>query len=528
MANKVIERRTYDDWKLFCEQTQDSTTVNISETKWDQDARIKRALKDYGFFFMTYLSVYTDEGKTECADFQINLANEVELKPRPESDPNKIAIAEWPREHAKSVHTVIGIPMWKIARRTLTGMLLMGKNEDDACNLLSDIQAQLQFNALFIHDFGEQFNFGDWQDGDFTTKEGIRFLAFGRDQSPRGARKGQLRPNYGACDDVDDDDIVNNQKRVKKVIKKIMGAMFFALDTRGGTLVVAGNRIHAQSILAHMVGDIKPGAPKRDGIYHSKIFAIDPKTGQPAWWQRYTLAMINSKVKAAGIYGRTEFFHENHVEGELFKDSYIHWIKMWHLLKQYSMIIGYFDPSFENNPTSDFKAVRVWAGLSKASGDWERHCLKSFVRRVPIIDAFEFMSALNDKLPGGVGILWYIEKQFSTKPFRDALTTHNKNRKAEGKKELVVLEDTTDKINKYMRIAQMQPSYINGENFYNQDEMYNPDMIEGNNQLKGIEPGYQTPDDSPDADQGAWNLLDQHKPQANFKPIIGKPKKRGW
>jgi len=192
------------------------------------------------------------------------------------------------------------------------------------------------------------------------------------------------------------------------------------------------------------------------------------------------------------------------------------------------MIIGYFDPSFENNPTSDFKAVRVWAGLSKPSGDWERHCIKSFVRRVPIVEAFEFMSALNDKLPAGVAILWYMEKQFTNKLFEAALVTHNKDRVISGKKPLVVLLDETKKDPKYIRMVQMQPSYVNGENFYNIDEMHNPDMVEGNNQLKGIEPGYNTPDDSPDSDQGAWNLLDQHKPQANFKPIIGKPQKRKW
>lgn len=528
MGKPIIERRTLEDWKRFCEQTQDSTAVNISETSEQQTDRKTRAKKDYNFFVKTYLPVFTDGGKTDCADFHIKDATRIVLQKRPDDNPNLVAVLEYPREHAKSVVADIAIPLWKIAQGTLTGMLLMGKNEDDACNLLGDIQAQLQFNSLFIHDFGDQYNFGDWSDGDFTTKNGIRFLGFGRDQSPRGARKGEKRPNYGVIDDVDDDILVNNQKRVKKVLKTIWGAMFFALDTRGSTMLCVGNRIHAQSVLAHMVGDIKPGAPKREGIYHSKIFAIDPKTGQPAWHQRYTLAMINSKVAAAGVFGRTEFFHENHVEGEIFKDTYIHWIKMWHLLKEYKMIIGYFDPSFENNPTSDFKAVRVWGGLSKPSGDWERHCLKSFVRRVPIVEAFEFMSALNDKLPKGVGILWYIEKQFSTKPFREAHISHNKARKAESKKELVVLEDETQKINKYIRIVQMQPSYVNGENFYNIDEIHNPDMVEGNNQLKGIEPGYNTPDDSPDADQGAWNLLDMHKPQANFKPIIGKQTRKGW
>jgi hypothetical protein len=525
MANKLIERRTYEDWKLFCEQVQSSTAVNISETKEQQQARIKKALsKDgYNFFVKTYFPIYAD---VDCADFHIDAAYNIVDKPRPANDPNLIAVLEWPREHAKSVHADILIPLWMKAKGKLNGMILMGKNEDDAINLLGDLQAQLQYNALYIHDFGEQFNFGDWADGDFTTKDGRRFLAVGRGQSPRGVRKGQLRPNYASVDDVDDDELVNNQKRVRKIVKTILGALFFALDTRGATLVVAGNRIHPQSVLAHMVGDIKPGAPKREKIYHSKIFAIDPKTGKPAW-NRYTLDMINSKVAAAGIYGRVEFFHEHVVDGEIFKETMIHWVKMQPLHK-YKILVGYFDPSFEDNATSDFKAVRLWGGYQTPSGDWQRHCLKAFVRRSPIIDAFEWMSGVEDKLPPGIAILWYMEKQFITRLINDALAEHNKKRDKAGKRRLVVLTDTRAKENKYVRMVKMQPAYVNNEVYYNIDEMHSPDMVEGNNQLKGIEPGYNTPDDSPDADEAAWYFIDQHLPGRDFKPIIAQPQKRGW
>jgi len=525
MANKVIERRTYEDWKLFCEQVQNSTAVNITETKAEQDARKKKALSEYNFFVKKYFPIYAD---SDCADFHIDLAYTIVKKKRPDNDPNLVAVAEWPREHAKSVHVDIIIPMWMMAHEKLNGMILMGKNEDDASNLLSDIQAQLQFNHLFIHDFGEQFNFGDWQSGDFTTKSGIRFLAIGRDQSPRGARKGQRRPNYATVDDVDDDELVNNQKRVKKIVERIMGALFFALDTRGATLVIAGNRIHPQSVLAHIVGDIKPGAPIRKDIYHSKIFAIDPKTGQPAWHQRYTLDLIESKVRKAGtVIGRKEFFHENAVEGSIFKDGLFRWKEPLNLSK-YKIIIGYFDPSFENKPTSDFKAVRVWGGYATPQNDWEKHCLKAFVRQCEIQKAFEFMCEFEAKLPAGVGVLWYVEKQFFNRPIQDALYNLNIERQRSGKKNLVVLTDTRIKENKYLRMVKMEPAYTDGEVFYNVHEIHNPDMITGNNQLKGIEPGYSGPDDSPDADEGAWYYLDQHKPGRDFKPIIKTPTKKGW
>lgn len=302
MAAPVITKRDYNEWLEFCRQVQNATAVNLVEAPEQQNARIKRALKDYNFFVKTYFPNYAD---SDCADFHVDFANAC-LK-----DPNFFGVAEWPREHAKSVHVTIIIPMWLIAHGQLSGMILMGKNEDDACNLLSDVQAQLQFNELFAHDFGQQFNFGSWEKGEFTTKQGVRFAAYGRNQTPRGARKGEKRPNYGVIDDIDDDEIVHNQKRVKKIVKRILGAFYFALAIKGGRVCIAGNRIHPQSILAHLVGDIKPGMKKREGIYHSKVKALydivkdssgNIVSATVAWWQRYTLEEIVRKIKRPGRY----------------------------------------------------------------------------------------------------------------------------------------------------------------------------------------------------------------------------------
>lgn len=506
----AITKRSLEDWKLHCEQIQNSTTVDLYESKETQEERKKRALRDYNYYVKTYFSTLAD---SDCADFHVDFANKV-LK-----NPNKIGVAEWPREHAKSMHVDVFIPMWLLMHNELTGMILMGKNSDDACNLLSDIQAQLQFNQLFIHDWGEQYNIGDWQAGNFTTKSGIRFLAIGRDQSPRGARKNEKRPNYGVIDDVDDDELVNNLRRVLKIVKRILGALFFALSTKRWRMVIAGNRIHNQSVLAHIVGDTKPKAPKREGLIHSKVYAIDPKTGKPAWHQRYSLQEINEKVTVAGIEGRREFFHENHVEGTIFKDNLLQWKPMpkstWH---KYTVIIGYCDPSFEDNATSDWKAVNVWA----ITAEGEKHLLKRFVRKCDMGAVYEFMSDFDEDLPPGVGVVWFIEKQFFNRPIQDALAAYNMLRKKAGKKTLGNIPDLRKKENKYTRIIKMQPDYALKKVYYNLAELHNTDMIEGNNQLKGIEPGYKSADDSPDADEGAWYFLDMHKPGRDFKPTFGK------
>ncbi|CAG2532937.1 C-terminal domain-containing protein [Maribacter dokdonensis] len=510
MAAPIV-KRDYDEWLEFCKSVQTASTVSPAESERVKTARIKKAKSDYNYFVKTYFTTYADH---DCAPFHIEFANACL------ADPDFMGVAEWPREHAKSVHIDIIIPMWLIAHGQLTGMILMGKNNTDACNLLSDVQAQLQFNELFANDFGEQYNFGSWEDGDFTTKDGIRFLAVGRNQSPRGARKGEKRPNYAAIDDIDDDEIVNNLKRVKRVVKNIFGALYFALSIKGARMCVGGNRIHFNSILANIVGDVKEGMKKRKGLYHSKVYAITDKKGikpvfpndlpekfneatinaKPAW-SRYTLAQLIRKFNAAGsVLGSQEFFHKTEVEGDIFKNKYFKWEKLPHLgLMQ--VIIGYFDPSFENKVTSDTKAVRIW-GLRKN----KRFCIKSFVRRCELEEVFRWMVQVDKSLPAGVGIVWYVEKQFFNRPIKRALmrvikeTGHN----------LSIITDMRSKENKYTRIVKMEPEYSSGNVVYNEDEIHDTDMIEGNNQLKGIQAGYTSPDDAPDADEGAWHYLDQH------------------
>lgn len=509
MANKQpIQKRDYKEWLEFCDQVQASSGKPINESKRQQKERIQKALKDYQYFFETYLSILAD---SKCAKFQIKAANAVA------KDKNIIAILEWAREHAKSVHSNIGIPMWLIAKGEITGMVLVGKNETDAINLLSDLQAQLQYNELFAHDFGDQYNFGNWEEGNFTTRDGSKFIALGRKQSPRGIRKMAKRPNLAVIDDIDDDEIVENPRRVSKVVKNIMGALYFALSTKGGRMIVAGNRIHQNSILANIVGDVKPGDPKREGIWHSKVCAIE--NGKPAWPERYSLAELNLKIQRAGILARKEFFHEHTTEGTIFKDKYFQYKKL-PPLNHYKMIVGYFDPSFENTSKSDFKAVSIW-------GIWkdELHCIKRFTRQCDLMEAFLWMYQIEELMPDTAAVIWYMEKQWITQPINFAL---DEARRQKGGKILPITPDTRQKPNKYTRIVRMESLYVAGTVYYNVKEKHNNDMITGNNHVKGIEPGYNTPDDAPDADEGAWYYLLPHMPSQQTAPIIRKRKHGRW
>lgn len=160
MASKAELREAVERWQKHCETVQQATVINTAETAKEKMARVKRVRSDYAAFVDYYFPHYTTNpqtGKqTPCAPFHIKAANKV-LKER-----NLKAAFKWHRGAAKSTHLDIFIPLWLKCQETrqLNVMVLVGKSEDNANTLLADIQAELQFNQRYIHDFGQQYNNG--------------------------------------------------------------------------------------------------------------------------------------------------------------------------------------------------------------------------------------------------------------------------------------------------------------------------------------------------------------------------------
>ena len=127
-------------------------------------------------------------------------------------------------------------------------MILVSKNQEAARRLLGDLQAELESNDLYNADFGNQRGTGIWTNGEFTTATGDLFIALGRGQSPRGIKKRGLRPNYIAVDDIDDDELVRNPRRVGEAVDWLLTALLGTMAMGRGRLAVVGNRIGRTSV----------------------------------------------------------------------------------------------------------------------------------------------------------------------------------------------------------------------------------------------------------------------------------------
>ena len=153
--------------------------------------------------------------------------------------------------------------MWLMAQehREINVMVLVGKSEDNAKTLLGDIQAELQYNQRYIHDFGEQYNAGSWEEGQFVTRSEVAFFARGRGQSPRGLRYRSHRPDYVIIDDLDDDELVESPARVSKLFDWVRSALFGTLDGGRGRFIMVRHQVgtryqgeHLRQQGRHIVG----------------------------------------------------------------------------------------------------------------------------------------------------------------------------------------------------------------------------------------------------------------------------------
>lgn len=505
MATKANINDALEQWKKHCETVQNSTTINVAESEKDKLARIKKVRGDYAAFVAYYFPHYTvnpETGKTTpCADFHIKAANKVK------KERNLKAVFKWHRGAAKSTHLDIFIPLWLKCQevKQLNVMVLVGKSEDNANTLLADIQAELQFNQRYIHDFGQQYNNGSWEDGEFVTKDGTAFFARGRGQSPRGLRYRSHRPDYIVIDDLDDDELCESPARVTRLTNWVKEALFGALDGGRGRFIMVGNLIAKNSVLANIAAT--------DGVYVSQVNIWD-KNGNVSWAAKWTPDEVKAIERFQGYRSfQKEYMNNPITEGAVFRQDWIKWGKLPDL-KKFEELVLYIDPSFKGTTKNDYKAAKLWGKVG--SQLWH---IKAFVRQCSVAEMVRWLYDLYEwSLEKGIAIKWYMEANFMQDTILDEFRREGDLRGYQ----LPISGDKRKKPDKFQRVEAISPLWERGFVTYNEDEKNDPDMLAGIDQTLAFEKGMRGHDDAPDADEGAIWYLQKHTRVNSFTPSFGR------
>ncbi len=496
-------------YELHCRRVEKATTINIFESPQEQEKRIQKLEKRYQLWFEYYFGMYAS---AKCSWFHIKAA---ELIIR---NPFIFLLLIWFRGAAKSVHVNMGIPLYLMSvKKELNFMVLIGLNERKANRLLSDIQAQLVFNQKFIHDYGKLFKHGDWSEGDFMTTTGVRFAALGLGQDPRGLREGANRPDYISIDDVD------TKKRSRNAMLTREASEYITKDIQGlfgstfRRLVVANNLAFKDGLIATLkkIWQERIASAlqlKKEPRHHIFQVNVVDKNGNPEWPERDTLESIEQeKLEYTSRAWESEKMNNPIEDGLLFKRDDLGYKKILPL-EEYDALAIYGDLSYKD--AGDSKAMKFWGKIGR-----EYHLIDCFVRKtsrkeaaVWLYDLYEDLNNRSNRL----NITCKIEGLFAQDEFVNDFDEEGDIRKWW----IDVVADKRPKEKKYDRIESTLGKYERHRVFNNIDKKDSPDFIESESQLFAFEKGSGANDDSPDADHGAFDLLDRKTFTEQFEPRI--------
>lgn len=482
---KRSDKISIERYQKQLELVASSTSINAFETDKERKEAIERAKKDFAFMVQRYFPHYAT---SVTPKFHIKFVNRVA------KDPTFKGMCVWGRASAKSVVNDILLPFWLWIKGEPVYLVIIGNSADRAKQLLDDIRAEFEANPQINKDFGKQHNPGNWEDGFFITKGGFIGQALGMGQSVRGLRVKDRRPTHLVPDDTETKDLLKNPKRMNENVRWIERDLIPTMDGHYRRYVHVNNR-GAEVMMMTILRD------KHPDWHWDQVNAYDSVSYEPAWKGKYTADYFRQMEKEIGkLAAQAEFNNSPHIEGSIFLQRDIQYGKL-PKLNNFKIIYGFWDVAYAGTSTSDYNAIVV-QGLK----DRDFWVIDTFCKQSKMKAAVSWMCQYQLSLPETVVVHWVFESQF----WNDAVRQAIKDAESDFNCRLNIIKRDRPKVRKYDRILTLQPYYQNGRIFYNEKLKHSNDAQVGIAQLFGIEPGYKSHDDFPDAHQGGIAELEKY------------------
>lgn len=500
------------EYAKHCAKIANGSLVNSNESPEERIKKLKSFDDDYIAWFEYMFPNYA---KRKCAGFHKKLANTV-IKNK------KIrALAELFRSAGKSVHICLGIPLYLyLHKNDLKFMLLIGETETKAKQLLSDIQANLQFNKRILHYYGNKFQLGDWKNGDFTTADGVKFTSLGFGQDPRGSREQEHRPDYIVVDDVDSKKHVNNDRLMRNAIDFIIEDVWGCFDSDDDAVerfVYANNNYHKNSITnrlkIHFLAKINEAKEKKEAhiFFHLRVDAVkDLQNFEPNWKEKTSAEYWRKKFGSMPFRSFLREYMNTHIEeGKVFKAEQIQFCKPLPYAN-YDAIVAYGDLSYEDEACH--KSI-VFVGKSKR----EFHILHIFFRQTSRSQVANWLYDIyEDKNLANKNLQYMFEGLFAMSMFLNDFDEVGDLRGYH----IPITSSKRPKADKFSRIEALSGFFERRNVFFNENEKNNADSILFRDTLLAFEKGAKIPLDGLDACQGAFDQVNRISFVDKFEPIL--------
>lgn len=496
------------EWERYREGIRKGTPVDLTETPEQKRKRITDLEADPQAWKRYYFSKFFTR---ESAPFHITASKR--LIKQFLGKKHWYEVRHWFRGASKTTVTMMDV-LYLVMTGKLFNIIYTSSTYDAAELFLERYRAQLDSNQRLINDYGKQELPGSWSAGSFTTRKGVKFLALGAGQSPRGNGNEEIRPDCIIVDDFDTDEECRNPDIINKKWDWFEKALFFTVDTANPYLIIWLGNIIAEDCCV-----VRAGA-KAD---HCETINIRDAAGNSTWPAKNSQEDIDYQLgKVSWEAGQQELFNNPLRQGQTFKE--ITWGKCPPLDKLPFALV-YSDPATSNKdkPTQKSKAqnsCKVVVVLGYSNNKY--YLYKCYVDNTTNSNFIDWLYAARDYVAGATELYTFIENNSLQDPFYEQVLKPLIVEKGNAHKKgvLPVTPDGDKKGEKWFRIeATLEPLVRLGNLVFNIEEQHDPHMQRMKSQFLTATPNSRELG-GPDAVQGGVKKIESKIIQVNPATMV--------
>lgn len=401
----------------------------------DRKVRVAITKESHWYFFHFYFAHYV---KYPTAKFQ------AEIFELTEKDNGNFFVVAF-RGSSKSTILTTSYPIWAIlGKQQKKFVLILCQTQSQAKQHMMNLRRELESNAILKRDLGPFREESDeWGSSSLVfSNTNARITAASSEQSIRGLRHNQHRPDLIIGDDVEDLASTKTREGRNKTYQWLTGEVIPSGD-RDTRIVIVGNLLHEDSLLMRIKEDI--GNQKIDGVFKEYPLMLN---GEILWPGKYpSIDDIEDEKRKAG----NEFAWEREYMLRIVPDEEQairrEWIQYYDELpygetdcqgypKHVEVRIG-VDLAISKRDTADYTAM-VPGWLYGDGSDTRIYILPGIVnRRISFPETVDLCKALNRKYEEeqsnptfvieDVAYQRSLPQQLENEGIRDVKTTHPGN-----------------------------------------------------------------------------------------------------
>lgn len=242
----------------------------------DRNVRRAVATQSPRMFFGTYFGHYI---KVPFADFHHEMFRMME------NPDNRIIVITGARSSAKSTVMNMNLALWSILGAPQKKfVIILSHTQIKAKQHFTDLRKELEENKLLRSDLGPfRTEESQWSSSLSLPKYDAQITFASTEQSVRGMRHKQYRPDLIIGDDLEDNESVKTLDSRNKIYEWLTTDVIPAGDQDTTRLVIIGTLLHEDSLMMRLKKEIQSG--QRNGVYRE--YPLIDENGNISWKGKY-------------------------------------------------------------------------------------------------------------------------------------------------------------------------------------------------------------------------------------------------